>query len=290
MSARRSRRSTSETVAGIKIDRTAPSTSADVPGPLDSGWHAGAVEVTLTGVDSLSGVEATYYRLDDGVAQTYDGPFHHSLKGSHTITYWSVDRAGNLEDQTADGHSITLKIDGVPPTITPSRSPAANANGWNNTPVLVGFACDDTESGVAGCVGGGLLENEGAGQSVTGSAQDNAGNNSQATVDDINIDLTQPNLAGTPTTAPNADGWYNGDVTVNWIASDGLSGIDTSTQPNDSTITGEGADLGAGPVSVADQAGNTASASLGGIKIDRTPPTVNGGPITRPATRAPADS
>lgn len=276
--------STSETVAGIKIDRTAPSTSADAPGPLDSGWYAGAVEVTLTGVDSLSGVEATYYRLDDGAVQTYDGPFHHSLKGSHTITYWSVDRAGNLEDQTADGHSITLKIDGIPPTITPSRSPEANANGWNNTPVLVGFACDDTESGVAGCVGGGLLENEGAGQSVTGSAQDNAGNSSQATVDDINVDLTPPNLAGAPAAAPNADGWYNGDVTVNWIASDGLSGIDTSTQPNDSTITGEGADLGAGPVSVADKAGNLASASLGGIKIDRTPPTVNGGPTTRPSS------
>jgi uncharacterized protein YjbJ (UPF0337 family) len=274
--------STSKTVAGIKIDRSPPSTSAEVPAPLDSGWYAGAVEVTLVGVDSLSGVQATYYRVDGGAAQPYDGPFRHGLKGSHTITYWSVDRAGNLEDRTADGHSITLKIDGVPPTITPSRSPAPNANGWNNTPVLVGFACGDAESGIAGCVGDDLLENEGAGQSVTGSAQDNAGNSSQATVDDINIDLTPPNLAGAPTTDPSADGWYNSDVTIHWSASDGLSGIDTSTQPDDSTITGEGADLGTGPVSVADKAGNLASASLGGIKIDRTPPTVNAGPTTAP--------
>ena len=48
--------------------------------------------------------------------------------------------ASHLEDRTADGHSITLKIDGVPPTITPSRSPAANANGWNNTDVKVDFS------------------------------------------------------------------------------------------------------------------------------------------------------
>jgi hypothetical protein len=116
---------------------------------------------------------------------------------------------------------------------------------------------------------------------VTGSAQDNAGNSSQATVDDINIDLTPPNLAGAPTD-PSADGWYNSDVTIHWNTSDGLSGIDTSTQPDDSTITGEGADLGTGPVSVADKAGNLASASLGGIKIDRTPPTVNAGPTTAP--------
>jgi hypothetical protein len=274
--------STSRTVAGIKIDRTAPNTTADVPAPLDSGWYAGAVEVTLTGADSLSGVAATYYRVDGGAAQTYDGPFRHSLKGRHTITYWSVDRAGNPEDQTADGHSITLQIDGVPPTITPTRSPAPNANGWNNTPVLVSFTCDDAESGIAGCVGGGLLENEGASQSMTGSAQDNAGNGSQATVDDVNIDLTPPNLAGAPTTDPNADGWYNGDVMVRWTASDGLSGVDTGTQPDDSTITGEGTDLGAGPVGVADKAGNTTSASISGIKIDRTPPTVHGGPTTRP--------
>ena len=274
--------STSRTVAGIKIDRTAPSTSADVPAPLDSGWYAGPMEVTLAGVDSLSGVKATYYRVDGGARQTYDGPFRHSLKGSHTIAYWSVDQAGNVEDGTADGHDLTLKIDGVPPTITPSRTPTANANGWNNTPVLVGFTCDDAESGIAGCIGGGLLENQGAGQSVTGSAQDNAGNGSEATVDDINIDLTAPHLAGAPATDPNADGWYNHDVTVRWTASDGLSGVDTSTQPEDSTITGEGTDLGAGPVSVSDKAGNTVSASLSGIKIDRTPPTVDGGPTTQP--------
>jgi hypothetical protein len=273
---------TSRTVEGIRIDRTAPSTSADVPAPLDSGWYAGPVEVTLTGVDSLSGVKATYYRVDDGPAQAYDGPFHHGLKGSHTIAFWSVDHAGNVEDGTAGGHQLTLKVDGVPPTITPSRTPAPNANGWNNTPVLVGFTCDDAESGIAGWVGGGLLENEGAAQSVTGSAQDNAGNTSEATVDDVNIDLTAPQLAGAPATDPNADGWYNHDVTVHWTAADGLSGIDASTQPADSTVTGEGGDLAAGPVSVSDKAGNTASASLGGIKIDRTPPTVDGAPTTRP--------
>ncbi len=273
---------TSRTVAGIKIDRTAPSTSADVPTPLDSGWYAGPVEVTLAAVDSLSGVKATYYRVDGGAAQAYDGPFRHSLKGSHTITWWSVDQAGNVEDPTADGHELSLRIDGVPPTITPSRTPAPNAYGWNNTPVLIGFACDDAESGIAGCVGGGLLENQGAGQSVTGSARDNAGNGSAATVDGVNIDLTAPQLAGAATTDPNADGWYNHDVTIRWTASDGLSGVDTSTQPDDGTITGEGADLGAGPVSVSDKAGNTVSASVGGIRIDRTPPRVDGGPATRP--------
>src|SRR5205085_424786 len=124
--------STSKTVSGIKIDRTAPSTLASVPAPLDSGWYAGDVLVTLTTGADLSGVDTTYYSVDGGTAQVYGVPFAHSLKGVHTITFWSVDNAGNVEDKTAPGHSITLKIDGVPPTITGSRSPAANGFGWNN--------------------------------------------------------------------------------------------------------------------------------------------------------------
>ena len=268
--------STSTTVSGIKIDRAAPSTLASVPDPLASGWYAGDVLVTLTTGADLSGIDKTYYSVDGGAAQEYAGPFNHSLKGSHTITFWSVDNAGNTEDATAPGHSITLKIDGIPPTIAGSRTPAANGFGWNNGPVTVSFNCSDAESGVAGCSDPTTLSNEGAGQSVIGQAQDNAGNTASATVSNINIDLTAPTLTGAATTNPNAFGWYKGDVTVHWTGQDGLSGIDPATQPADSVITGEGSNLGAGPVSISDQAGNVGSASVSGIKIDRTAPTISG--------------
>ena len=35
----------------------------------------------------------------------------------------------------------------------------------------------------------------------------------------INVDETAPTLTGTPTTAPNANGWYNGPVTIHWTCS-----------------------------------------------------------------------
>jgi hypothetical protein len=274
----------SKTVSGIKIDRTAPSTLASVPAPLASGWYAGDVEVTLTTGADLSGIDETYYQVGNGTPQVYGGPFTISTKGISTITFWSVDKAANVEDNTAGGHSITLKIDGVPPTITGSRTPVANGFGWNNAPVTVSFNCSDAESGIAGCSDPVTLSGAGEAQSVTGQAQDNAGNTAEVTVSDINIDLTAPTLTGAATTNPNAFGWYKGDVTIHWTGQDGLSGIDPATQPTDSVIAGEGSNLGAGPVSISDQAGNVGSGSVSGIKIDRTAPTIGGATVNDDGT------
>ncbi len=105
------------TVDGIKIDRAAPTTTVDVAKPLASGWYAAAVNVTLTGVDGLSGVDDTLYSVDGGDAQLYEGAFDFDQKGMHTITFWSVDKAGNEEKADDVGHSITLRIDGIAPSI-----------------------------------------------------------------------------------------------------------------------------------------------------------------------------
>src|SRR5207302_1559503 len=89
-----------------------------------------------------------------------------------------------------------------------------------------------------------------------------------------NIDKTAPTLSGAPTSAPNADGWYNGNVTIHWTAADqaGLSGLDPATVPADSTIAGEGSGLTAS-ASVSDKAGNTTTASSSpSVNIDRTAP------------------
>jgi hypothetical protein len=264
------------TVSGIQIDRTAPSSLISLPDPLASTWYGGPVTVTLHPVDSLSGVDATFFSVDGGAAQAYAGPFSFGLGGIHALTFWSTDRAGNTEDNTAVQNTVILKIDNVPPTIDGHRVPVANEFGWNNGPVTVTFDCADAESGVAACDPGVTLDNEGAGQGYTGTAQDVAGNTSQATVDGINIDLTPPTLTGAATDSPNAFGWYRGDVTIHWTGTDGLSGIDPATQPADDAITGEGGNLGAGPASVSDRAGNIAFGSVSGIRIDRTPPAISG--------------
>ncbi len=263
----------------VRIDRKAPSTSVSVPAPLASGWYAGAVKVTLTAGDSLSGVDKTYYSVDGGLAQVYTAAFDHSQKGTHTITFWSVDKAGNVENKDAPGHSVTLKIDDVKPTITGSRTPAGNGFGWNNGPVDVSFDCKDDESGIAGCLGDETVSAETTvdGVSVTGNATDNAGNTNEATVGPIKIDLTKPTLTGKPLEADNEFGWYNGDVTIKWEGSDGLSQIDPATVPENTPISGQGSALKAGPKTVTDKAGNESDATYStAVNIDRTAPSISG--------------
>jgi hypothetical protein len=267
---------TTTTVSGIRIDTTAPVTTATASAPAVTGWYADRAQLTLNAADNLSGIDATYYRVDGGAATSYTGPFDFTTGGVHTITFWSKDQAGNLEDASGPGHTLTVKIDNITPSISGAASPAPNASGWNNSDVTVRFTCSDAESGIAGCTSDAVLRADAANQSVTGTATDHGGNSSTTTVGGLNIDQTAPSLSGSPTTSPNVNGWYNGDVTVHWTASDATSGVDGDTLPADSTVAGEGADLTAGPVAVSDVAGNTASASVQHLRIDRTAPTIAG--------------
>jgi hypothetical protein len=263
----------------LKIDKSAPTTTVVNPISPDSGWFVtSGISFAFTVNDPYSGVDATYYTIDGGDPQTYGQPFTADLStGSHTVTYWSVDLAANIEAT----HSLMINVDTVPPTITGAATPAANGFGWNNTDVNVTFTCTDVgsglQTGVAGCAGDTTLANDGANQKVPGDAVDVAGNTNSTDFGPINIDQTKPTLSGAPTSDPNAAGWYTGDVTVGWTGVDKLSGINPATQPTNTTITGEGSNLGAGPVTIADKAGNVSdSASVTGVKIDRTAPAVTG--------------
>jgi hypothetical protein len=273
---------TPASVAGIKIDTAAPVTTATVSGPLSTGWYADKAHVTLNVSENLSGVDTTYYNVDGGATKTYAGAFDFSTAGVHTLTFWSRDNAGNLEDATGPGHTVTVKVDGIKPTISGSATPAPNGAGWNNSDVTVAFQCADAESGIASCAGGTTLHTDAANQSVTGTATDNGGNSDIATVGPINVDETAPSVSGRTTSSPNAHGWYNGNVSVHWTASDATSGVNDSTLPDDTVVTGEGSDLTAGPVNVQDVAGNTGSASVQHLKVDRTAPVISGEPTTAP--------
>jgi hypothetical protein len=276
------------TVAGVKIDRTAPSTMVSVDRPLASGWYAGQVDVVLEATDNLSGVATTFYRVGDGPAQEYDGGFTVAEKGSHKVTFWSVDRAGNVEDRTAPGHELVIKIDGIPPRIdgTASRRPTPSGGTTRTSPSP---SCAPTTSrhgprlGVEGCDPGTTFRNEGKDLAYEGSARDLAGNTASARVSGINIDKTAPTLTGAATTPANAAGWHKGDVTVAWTGEDALSEIDTTRHPADTVVTGEGDALVAGPVTTFDRAGNpSAPASVSPIRIDRTAPEISGAPTTKP--------
>jgi len=253
----------SYTVSGISIDKTAPTASAGkLPAANAFGWNNGTVTVSFTGSDALSGIancSADETLSNEGANQSASG----------TCT----DKAGN----TSDPATATVHIDKTAPTINGSRSPDANGAGWNNADVAVSFGCDDNLSGVASCGPDQTVSAEGADQSVEGNAADYAGHTASATVSGISIDKTAPTISGSRTPAANGAGWNNTDVAVSFTCADGLSGLNATGCPADRTLSGEGASQSTSGT-VTDNAGNSASATISGISIDKTAPTISGSP------------
>jgi len=264
------------------VDNTPPTTDKDLSGTAGSNdWYISDVVVTLTAGDPSpgSGVKEIHYVLD-GVEIVVSGntaKFTVTTEGTNTLDHWAVDNAGNTEAKD----SQTINIDKTPPSISGSRSPAANSYGWNNGDVTVSFTCTDAVSGVDSCSGPTTLSGEGAGQSVTGTATDIAGNSASATVGGINIDKTAPTItASISPAAPASTGWYNlatGVPTVSFSCSDDGSGLAGSC-PAPVTLS-EGADQSVSRT-VYDAAGNSATAGISHINVDLTAPIVT---ITVPA-------
>jgi uncharacterized repeat protein (TIGR01451 family) len=203
------------------------------------------------GVD-LSAVAAGEHTLVARAYQGNPGAGHVGTSGAVTIT---VVR--------------TPPPDRTPPTISASVEPAANAAGWHAVAPLVSFDASDAESGIAFVTAPVRVETEGAGQVVTGTARDGAGNEATASVT-VNVDTTAPALtvlapASGSTVATSA-------VLLQGTAQDATSGLDAVTC-NGAAATVSGTSfscaltVAVGPNTVAvratDRAGNTTESSVG---------------------------
>ena len=117
----------------VQSDTTPPTTTATPAGTVgDYGWYTGNASVELSATDDAggSGVDHTYYSVDGGAQQMYAAPITDLGDGTHTISYWSRDIAGNSET----AQSLTLKIDTVTPTVFIPDAPA----GWVSHEVDLG--------------------------------------------------------------------------------------------------------------------------------------------------------
>ncbi|MFF5230826.1 ThuA domain-containing protein [Dactylosporangium sp. NPDC000521] len=99
--------------ATVKIDATAPVTTAAFAPASDAGWHNGATPVTLAATDAGSGVTKVEWSLDGGPWTPYTTPVNVTGNGQHELLYKATDAAGNAETLK----SALLKIDGTAPTV-----------------------------------------------------------------------------------------------------------------------------------------------------------------------------
>lgn len=252
----------SATETGINIDKTAPTLDFDPPQPPPSAylWHRGDVSWFYTERDDLSGVAST--TLTSPLVVSGEGV---GLTASVTVT--------DVAENAATFSTPPVRIDRTPPSIElASRLPGPNAYGWNNYDITVTWLCGDTLSGVVDLTVSQTLSAEGAGQSLTGRCLDRAANEATGVQSGLSLDKTAPSVAAGAQPPPNAAGWNNSDVTVTFEAVDRLSGV-VGASTASVILTTEGVNLGAAQT-FADRAGNETTTTIGGIKLDKTPPVV----------------
>jgi hypothetical protein len=128
--------------ATIKIDYEKPITGAS--GFEDGAWRTTPADVVLDPVDTGgSGIENTWYQVNDGPILS-GTEFTVDEAGTDTISWGSVDVAGNAEDT----HTATIKVDGTAPV---TEAYGFTDGVWRTSPAEVTLVADDgSGSGVAG--------------------------------------------------------------------------------------------------------------------------------------------
>jgi len=218
--------SASVTIIGINLDKTAPVTiSTPDRAANKNGWYNNDVQISLSATDKAggSGVVKTEYSLDNTNWTDYTTPLTINSEGITNINYRSADLADNIEAS----NQLTIKIDKTPPTITGAPTIAPNQNGWWNTDVTIHYTAQDELSGIDTVTPDTIISTEGANQTLTGTAVDQAGNTASYTVDKINLDKTKPQIN---ITSPGENQEYilNQKVNAAWTTSDNLSGVETA--------------------------------------------------------------
>jgi hypothetical protein len=107
-------------------------------------YFNGAVQVSLTAADNLSGVANIFYRIDSGTTQNYTTPFSVSGDGTHAVNFWSVDVAGN----NTNSYTSMIRIDATAPVTQATASGTTGTSGWYRGPVQISLVASDNLSGL----------------------------------------------------------------------------------------------------------------------------------------------
>ncbi|MEW5760274.1 MAG: chitobiase/beta-hexosaminidase C-terminal domain-containing protein, partial [Candidatus Thermoplasmatota archaeon] len=129
----------------IKIDKTPPKTNCMVGGTKgENNWYISLVNITFLPTDS-NGIEATMFRFENSWFMKYEGQIQISKSGKHKIYFYSIDEAGNVENEKI----ILLNLD----LIAPKAYEPASTQYTNKTTIeWVWEESDDIDSGIDGYI------------------------------------------------------------------------------------------------------------------------------------------
>jgi large repetitive protein len=202
--------------AYVKIDKMPPVTTSNV---VDK-WLNSDFQLKLTATDDLSGVEKTYYSLNgsefvEGTSIDVINP------GVNEVIFYSVDKAGNVEEQK----KVKVEIDEMPPVTTTNATDEWLAGDFN-----LEFTATDDLSGVAKTLysingsefveGTNFVIDKAGKNKISFYSIDNAGNEEDLQTIEVKID------ENAPVTISNAeDKWLKEAFNLELTATDDISGV-----------------------------------------------------------------
>jgi hypothetical protein len=232
--------------AAVAPDTSAPTTTMTCNGsPCSTSPYSSPVTVGLSATDTGgSGISRTVYTTDgtnplsSPSAVTYSAPF--SVSQKTTVTFASVDGAGNQETPTAQVVDVSVTTDGTPPTTAIACLGSTCSTGWYRQP-SVGVTLSATDAGGSG-VKRTIYTTDGTSAASSPSAQvyagpfavaqtttvsylseDNAGNVEVENRRTINIDAAAPTAA--LTSPANGSSYKRGStIAITAAASDSGTG------------------------------------------------------------------
>ncbi|MEV0889862.1 plastocyanin/azurin family copper-binding protein [Promicromonospora sp. NPDC050262] len=236
------------TEGGGGDDTTAPTVTADVAGDQnDEGAYIGSASVSLAADDGDgSGVESVEYDLDGAGYTPYTAPVVLDEPGTYMLEYRATDVAGNVSEPEML-HVTVVAPDGedaTPPVVTAEVTGDLDADGAYVGSGTLNLTARDPGSGVAGIE----YDLDGAGwaayttpvvvdtpgeHTVAYRATDRAGNVSEpgsatfTVVEAPPVDETAPTVTAQVTGEQDEDGAYVASATVQILAEDAGSGVET---------------------------------------------------------------
>jgi hypothetical protein len=207
-------------------DTTKPTTTSDAVAS-----YTGSATIHLTGTDNTggSGVASTHYKLDGGT-DTVGTTVSTTVVGSHTLVFWSVDKAGNVEAQK----TATFSIVAPAPTDTVAPATTSDAVATYTTSAAIHLTATDAGSGVASThyrLDGGT-DTVGTTVSTTALGShtlvfwsiDKVGNVEAQKTASFTVVAPAPTDAVAPTTASDAVATYTTSAAIHLTATDNTGG------------------------------------------------------------------
>jgi len=131
---------------GFENDTTPPVTTIYFVPPEPNGlnnWYISDIKITLEATDDISGVDFIKYLLDDNDWMIYTSPLIIKSDGYHRITYYAVDKAGNVEQPS---EVVRFKLDQTKPVIAMNYTWEGNL--WQGYEFIFTATCTDAMSGM----------------------------------------------------------------------------------------------------------------------------------------------